>query len=499
VDEAPLDLHVYRLFDDEPDAHRSFLTGLNLAGFSEFDTGRRGREGPFTGAASEHLNRSEAFFHDAVRAIRQNALSISDPFGEGEIATRNVLVSPADPWKSVPVFAYEFSSVERFYFLKRGNAWCTDLGLFFPARRLFVSFQREDRRLEQDVADLRHAFRFFAAHQDDSLPTVAGDPTALPCMIVNSEHFAHHIWHELSAIEDLITEGLHKDVQFLVNRRPLGSLADFFPEIPKKSIIDMAGEQDEPYLFAMRKALFVAPVGRRFIPERVVERILNRASAQFPEEHARATAFRSRHDFVLWLTVRIDARTATNLVSALAAVIGALLRHYPGMGVVFDGFTLPSPGTFDIAETLTDYEQTAVVEIIALVGKRFDYVVLSGKYTMQAFLWAEIADFYVCPYGTAQHKIGWINPVPGIVHVGENKRPVANLDGAYHALQGGRPPSFFFGAVSRSDAVARDPRKDLFSYELDVPAFAAAVERGVRDMETRRHSGSSAVSKERDR
>ena len=118
---------------------------------------------------------------------------------------------------------------------------------------------------------------------------------------------------------------------------------------------------------------------------------------------------------------------------------------------------------------------------------------------MQAFLWAEVADFYVCPYGTAQHKIGWINPVPGIVHVGENKRPVANLDGAYHALQGGRLPSFFFGAVTRSDAVAKDPRKDLFSYDLDVPAFVAAVEREVRDMETRRHSGSSTVSRERDR
>jgi hypothetical protein len=499
VDEAPLDLHVYRLFDDEPDAHRSFLTGLNLAGFSEFDTGRRGREGPFTGAASEHLNRSEAFFHDAVQAIRQNEFSIPDPFGEGEVTTRDVLVSPSDPWESVPVFAYEFSHVETFYFLKRGHAWCTDLGLFFPARRLFVSFQREARRLDQDVADLRHAFRFFAAHKDDRLPTLAGEPTAPPCMIVNSEHFAHHMWHELSAIEALIAEGLHRDVLFLVNRQPLGSLADLFPEIPKRSFVDLAGEAEEPYLFAMRKSLFVAPVGRRFIPERVVERILNRATAQFPEEHSRATAFRSRHDFVLWLTVRIDARTATNLVSALAAVIGALLRHYPGMGVVFDGFTLPSPGTFEVGEILTDHEHTAVVDIVSLVGKRFDYVVLSGKYTMQSFLWAKIADFYVCPYGSAQHKIGWINPVPGIVHVGENKRPVANLDGAYHALQGGRPPSFFFGVVSRGDAVAKDARKDLFSYDLDVPAFVAAVEREMREMEIRRRSGSGMVSKERDR
>ena len=131
------------------------------------------------------------------------------------------------------------------------------------------------------------------------------------------------------------------------------------------------------------------------------------------------------------------------------------------------------------SETLTDREYEAVADIAERVRRRFDYVVLSRNFTMQAFLWAQIADFYVCPYGTAQHKISWINPVPGIVHAGENKRPVAARDGAYHAVEGGTLPSFFFSAVTRNDSTANDGRKDLFSYELDVAAFATYVEAAV--------------------
>jgi hypothetical protein len=481
VDEGQFDISVHRLFDDDPNVPRSLLQGLNLSRFSEFDTARRGRDGPFSGIAAEKLNSCEAFFRDALRAIREKALIIPDPCGDGEVASTDVLVSPSDPWRSVPVFAFRFSHVETFYFVKRGHTWCTDIGLFFPTRRLLVSFQRDAKRIKQDLADLRQVFRFIGAHRDESsFKVVPGDPLAPPCVIVNSGHFAHHIWHELSAVEGLIAEGLHNDVLLLVNRRPLADLADLFPEIPKTSIVDMAGSEDEPFLYAMRNSLFVAPVGRRFIPRRVIERILDHGRAQFPDEYARATGFRDRHELVLWVTIRVDARTATNLVSALAASISALLRHYPGMGVVFDGFTRPSNGTFDISESLTDREERAVVEILSLVARPFDHVALSRKSTIQAFLWAEIADFYVCPYGTAQHKIAWINPVPGIVHAGENKRPVAAVDGAYHALQRGHLPAFFFGTVSRNDSVATDPRSDLLSYDLDVEAFAAFVEAAVR-------------------
>ncbi len=181
--------------------------------------------------------------------------------------------------------------------------------------------------------------------------------------------------------------------------------------------------------------------------------------------------------------VRVDARTAVNLVEALACALSVLLRRYPSMGVVFDGFTLPSEGLADWSRQLIDAEARAVAAIVALVETPFDYEVLAGHYTMAAFLWANAADYYICPHGTAQHKIAWINPVPGIVHAGDNKRPAAAFDPAYHAVQRGGAPTFFYGRVVRADADPTDRRKDMFSYELDVEAFAACVE---NDMLSRR-------------
>jgi hypothetical protein len=474
------DLSIHRLFNPEPNARRDLLEGLDLSGFLKFSTARRGVDGPFSGPAVENLNSSEAFFQDAVRSIRRKALVIPNPFGGADIATRDVLVSPSDPWKSVPVFAFRFAHTETFYFLKRGHAWCHDLGLFFPSRRMLVSFQQEERHIARDCIDIQYAFQFFSDHRDEVFSSLLRtNPSTTPCMIVNSDHFAHHIWNELSVIDGLIAEGVHKEVLLLVNRRPLASLSELFPEIPKNLIVDMAGPLDEPFLFAMQQSLFVAPTGRRFIPRRLTDRILDCARARFPEEGSRAAAFRANHELVLWITVRVDARTATNLIEALAASISALLGQYPRMGVVFDGFTLPSSETLGWNQNLTDREIRTVSEIVSLVGTPFDHTVLSGKYTMEAFVWAQTADYYICPYGTAQHKISWINPVPGLVHVGENKRSVAAFDAAYHALQRGATPSFFYGTVTRTDSVANERRKDLFSYDLDVDAFAARVEAEV--------------------
>ena len=295
-------LEVVRLFNDDrsrrPDAGQ-----LDLSGFLRFLAAGRGTEGPFRGAAAEKLNHAEAFHQDAIRAIRQKALVIPDPFGGAELATRDVLVSPGEPWPSVPLFAYRFEAHETFYFLKRGLSWCMNLGLFFPARSLLVTFQHEDIRIAQDRVDLEHAFRFFARHRDEAgFRVLPAAPSNRSCVIVNSDHFAHHLWNELSVVEGIVAEGLHHDVLLLVSQSPLAHLSELFPEIPRELIVDVGTAVDAPHRYAMQRALFVAPTGRRFIPKRLPERILDCARTAFPEEAGRAAAFRENHDPIVWVT-----------------------------------------------------------------------------------------------------------------------------------------------------------------------------------------------------
>lgn len=485
-DEEVSELRVHHLTQTGLILRTELLAGLDLSRFARFCVGELGTTSPFTGIGSVGLNIAERFFDDGVGAIRAGALVIPNPLAPGDIATSDVLVSPATPWDTVPIYAYRYSTTEVFYFLKRGLSWCTDIGLYFPRRRLLVSFQQNDARFASDCTDLQHAFKFFGTNQSAVGAGLASvHSQSLPCVIVNSDHFAHHIWNELSVVEGLVAEGLHERVRLVVNRRPLAPLSQLFPEIPKELILNTEGPTQAPLLLAMEQGWFVAPVGRKFIPQGLIDRILRCAEDHFPAVPELAAAFSAAHDPVLWITIRVDARTATNLVDALVTVISALLRRFPAMGVIFDGYTLASsqaPG--DWSRGLTDSETSAIEQIVARVGVPFDHTVLCGRHTMEAFLWAQAADFYICPYGTAQHKVAWMNPVPGIIHVGANKSRAAEA-APLHARQRGETPTLFYGTVTRADNQGNDFRKDLFSYELDVDAFAAAVEGAVATLPPR--------------
>ncbi len=478
------DLHVHRLFQPGPGDTGDLLRGLDLAGFHQFRPGLRGADGAFRGPAAQKINASEAFFQDAVSAIRHRAIVIPSPFGGGDIATTDALVSPATPWATVPLYCYRFSQSEPFFLLKRGLSWCTDLGLYFPERHLLISFQTDDTRVAQDCADLAHAFAFFADHADVlNAREPTGSSASTPCVIVNSGHFAHHIWNELSVIEGLVAEGLHGDVRILANHSPLGDLAALFPEIPSQLVLNINGSSEELLLYAMARSWLVAPAGRRHIPQRLVTRILAHAEATYPASAAAAATFRAQHDLILWVTLRVDARTATNLTDVVATTLATLLSQHPSTGVVFDGFTLADGDILgDWSRGLIKREQRALNEILARVGTPFDYRALSGRFTMEAFLWARAADYYICPYGTAQHKVAWFTSVPGVIHAGENKRAVESQDPATYARQDGRTPRFFYGNVTRADTIGNDFRSDLFSYELDRDAFAACVAADVESL-----------------
>jgi hypothetical protein len=470
----PSGLQVYRVFHSDAVVPSS-AADMDFTGFDCYRGEHRGAGG-FSGPAARLLNHGEAFFMDAVRCVREGFLQVSSPFGGGQLASSDVLAWPATPWDTVPLYAFRFVDREPFYFFKRGLSWCTDIGLLFPRRSLLVSFQEEERRVAQDITDVEHAMRAFGErHETVAACLLAPSEKQRTCVILNSHHFGHHVWNELSALEGLVAAGLSESITVLANREPVAPIADLFPEIPRTSVVGLDGPAEEPMRIAMTQGLLAAPVGRRHVPQELIRRILKYAAGALPQVVAHVEEFRARHDFVLWATLRLEARTAVNLLDVLAASIRSLRQRHASLGVIIDGFTVPANVPKGWNEELIAAEVRAVPALLAAIGTPVEHVVLPGRPTLEALLWSQAADYYICPHGTAQHKVGWFNPVKGIVHVGDNKRPQVASDPCYHVLQRGALPRFVYGTVTRRDGIG-DLRTDLLSYQLDPDAVVEALD-----------------------
>lgn len=464
-------LQVYRLFSDE--APPAVAAGLDLHAFDDYRPDRR-EAGPFDGPAAARLNAGEAFVADAVTAVRTGGLRIGNPFGAGTCTTHDLVSCPSTPWTSVPLYLARFDGPEPFALVKRGLSWCTELGVVFPRRALFVSFQVEDRRMAQDIADVAHAEQWFAALGHRAFGT-GGSPESPAAIAIplTSGHFAHHLWNELSVVQAVVDAGLQAQVRLLAAEHPIAPLATLFPEIPSSAIDVVDDGPDAALRFALQQRYAVAPAGRRHVPQSLITRVLGVARAMHPEAAAAAEAFRRRHPFVLWITVRMEARTATNLLAALGALVRAVTEVRPGLGVVIDGFTTPF-GADQYWNQAFIAAEREVLPALASLMPGVDHVTLIGQPTTEAFVWAAIVDYYVCPYGSAHHKVAWINPVPGVVHAGENKRAVSTTDAGFYVRQTGALPHFFFSPITRTDE-KRDLRTDLLSYDLDIAAFTSVV------------------------
>lgn len=462
---------VYRVF--APNATRPpSADGLDLSALTRFRDERRPRQA-FVNGAAERIARAECFFADAQQVARDRVLPVPSPFGGAPWLTPDIVACPSTPWHTVPLYVARVAAPEPFALVKRGLSWCMDLGLAFPTRRLFVSLQEDERWLSHDIADLEYAETWFAERQRRAFESDGVVSSAPPTLLLTSGHFAHHLWNELSVLDGLIAAGVHGDLRLVVSQQPIAPIRSLFPEIPASHVAWVPGPPDRAMDEARRRHSPVVPAGRRLLPASLIARVLRVAHEAHPDATEAARSFQARHGFVLWVTLRLDARTATNLIDALTRLIAALRATYPTLGVIVDGFTTPAGAAPSWNLALLDAERRALPDLARRLGD-VEVVALPGRSTLEAFIWATAADYYVCPYGSAHHKVAWIHPIPGTVHAGDNMKAVSTTDAGLYARQMGPTPSFFFSPPTRVDA-ATDARIDLVSYTLDVDRFVHAV------------------------
>jgi hypothetical protein len=148
---------------------------------------------------------------------------------------------------------------------------------------------------------------------------------------------------------------------------------------------------------------------------------------------------------VIWLSVRLDARTPDNQQELLLSLVTRITADYPAAGFILDGFSYPDdfgsaiyqqggeagecrsvgtdPGldgdSLSSAMTEREKEISAFIrELQANLEERLPNTIVntSGMSLANSIFLALAANYYVCHAGTLQHKIAWIYNIDGIVH-----------------------------------------------------------------------------------
>ena len=122
---------------------------------------------------------------------------------------------------------------------------------------------------------------------------------------------------------------------------------------------------------------------------------------------------------MIWLSIRVKGRTWSNLIDGYANIIKTLLKDYPNLTIVFDGFSIPPNsrkfGTSNYTD-LIQAEHDVVNEIVRKVNVKFNFCNIIGQSLDVSFFWTQLVDLYITHHGTIQHKIGWFTTELGIIH-----------------------------------------------------------------------------------
>jgi len=148
---------------------------------------------------------------------------------------------------------------------------------------------------------------------------------------------------------------------------------------------------------------------------------------------------------VIWLSLRLDARTLDNQQEFLWCLIHRIAAEYPCAAFILDGFSYPNDfdralyrqagksgigaficrclgrqqGFLSRAMTSREREISACArKLQAGLAKSLanPVVNVTGRNLADAAAVAGTADYYVCHAGTLQHKIAWLYNIPGMVH-----------------------------------------------------------------------------------
>jgi hypothetical protein len=356
-------------------------------------------------------------------AVRRKAIYAFCPFsGKLALSTHSFLAN-------INTIFYRFQSEQVYYIAVAGIGWGFEKkAVYIPEHELVVTTGDPWSLEEADLIELKArmtseftlCYEYLTDRHHKRINTV---------VCFGYWHFAHHLWNELSGINRLFRSKLLDSVdKFLVMREPLGNFEEIFPEVPSNKIQRIHNTSDM-FTEILLHRYFAIKVGQKFITRDLQNRVYKVALGHsLPATREKISAARKKHYPLLWVGIRTGNRSWADQATGLAKVIKSLHKEFPRLGVVFDGFSFPadrsgqSLGSQEYVN-ITKQENAVVDEIIQKLKDDQNVIEtfnIIGSSLFDANIWAHAVDLYVSPFGTLQHKVGWLANKPGIIHANQS-------------------------------------------------------------------------------
>jgi hypothetical protein len=325
---------------------------------------------------------------------------------------------------------YRFKTCQEFFYVITAARWrgYPKFAVYFPISNLLIEFElnKKTRVPRNYIAEFKTLIvsnpGLFADYFNNE------EATRKVAVIVAGSNFAHHILNELSGLQRLSDRKLLGCIETIfVFGEPLGPIESLFPEIPGHKIKRIRG--DEVCAEVIKNDYFAVNLGDMFMRLNLINRVLRVANENCSNE-IREKVRTAQHDCfpLLWMGVRLGNRTLTNQHEAYLKLIQTLAKHFPKLGVVFDGFSYPALIVYDKEENHPKTQDPDTIEIVQM-QKRFVAKLAAelnnnnvhiydaiGCSIFESILWSTMIDLYISPYGTMQHKAAWFGNKPGVVH-----------------------------------------------------------------------------------
>jgi hypothetical protein len=410
---------------------------------------------------------------------------------QAELARGRPLVFP-DPWTGLPVeccgtvlnaaksFSYRFLGSDGEFWLLTADisSGYSLAGLYLEQERVFIRLS--DLLSEQSIE----------RHVDAIERSIRPEPVASRAnrMVLGHPNFAHFVWNELAAA--IALEGCEVAVGRVTTVHepilPLNLLVDWLKGEPPEVLSTSELHVNELYC---HDAVLFAP-GSQLIDISTKKRVVDRCLEHRPPP---CDAVPGHGTFNLWISLRLLYRRALNDGEFVLNLIIAQLTKHAQMTVMLDGYSLPD----DVATPFRYYaddQRKEAERVRALAARLISQVPehlaarvydLTGMTVPTAIAAASLADFYICHHGTQQHKIGWLNATPGLIHANVEVLESGPAGWVQSQSEGSIAPIYVPTEMVRNDndpqnSRAENPYFGDYTF-VDLPALADLADRLIGD------------------
>jgi hypothetical protein len=378
------------------------------------------------GPKREHALRDELMTAYQSFAMRHRGLAVNDPrTGEQASYLGYLLTAGTVAYR----FGAEANPASDFYLLAHDQAgrlrsvYLPDEDLLLdlcagnvPSLPYWPSVKAQLARALLTYADRNRARPSLPARRSRAKLTIR---------VGGAENFAHVLRNCYGGLAREVELGTLSSAQKVLSLGSefFGPLTELFPEIDSAAIAQRArggtfGRHiDNPHQLLI-------PLGSTLLWPGVIDRVASRADALRDDsvvaellERMRACPIR------LYVALRVWDKSWVDAAEQLPLLIGKLLRRHPDACVMLDGFSVPSG--VDYATMKWTDKQAELRELIDTVRSRVAepgrVLDLMGLDLLRSIAVLRGATCYLCPAGTAHHKIEWFTDIPGIIYVSEQR------------------------------------------------------------------------------